>query len=604
MSRILFVMLHPGFIRYYEDALIALAGAGHRVHVAFEISRDKLNESELAARLTASSDRLTCGTTPPRVESVRAFLARGDRTATRGGDFRRPADAAARRQETWETLATTVRLQLDYLRFFEPAFANAHKLRDRAEKRLPAGAAALVRGAARGGRWTRRRLATVLHGVERVIPAHAAIEDFLREHDPDLLLVTPLIELGSQQVDYVKCARRLGLRSALCVASWDNLTSKGMIRVTPDHVLVWNEAQRREAVTLHGVPAERVVVTGAQLFDRWFEARPSRSREEFCRMVGLDPTRPFVLYVGSSIFIAPDEVPFAEQWLSRLRGDANPAVASVGVLVRPHPANARQWRTFDAQAPGGTAIWPRIGSDPNSTAFRRDYFDSLYYSAAVVGINTSAQIEAGIVGRPVFTVQVPEFAHAQAGTLHFHHLVDQEAGPVQTAGSLDDHVAQLAATLEGRAPDAGEANRRFVRSFIRPFGERVPAVPVFVRAVEELARQPRPARVTDPAWVAAGCVPARGLAIVARAIADDRPVWIYAVRPLLTACVWTWAAGYRTAGAWRTLRGRAKPLRRGTRRVWHESSRTLGQRGRRANKAVARAVRSAGSAARRVMKGA
>src|SRR4030095_13968020 len=100
--------------------------------------------------------------------------------------------------------------------------------------------------------------------------------------------------------------------SALCVASWDNLTSKGLVRVLPDHVVVWNEAQKREATALHGVPADRVLVTGAQLFDRWFTMQPSRSREEFCRAAGLDPERPFLLYVGASLFIAPGGVPVAE----------------------------------------------------------------------------------------------------------------------------------------------------------------------------------------------------------------------------------------------------------------------------------------------------
>ena len=73
---------------------------------------------------------------------------------------------------------------------------------------------------------------------------------------------------------------------------------------------------------LHGVPADRVLVTGAQLFDRWFTMQPSRSREEFCRETGLDPARPFLLYVGSSQFIAPDEVPFAEVYIHALVRDA------------------------------------------------------------------------------------------------------------------------------------------------------------------------------------------------------------------------------------------------------------------------------------------
>ena len=55
MSRILFVMLHPGFVRYYEGALRGLAAAGHDVHVAFEVSRAKLGEDATAARLATWS---------------------------------------------------------------------------------------------------------------------------------------------------------------------------------------------------------------------------------------------------------------------------------------------------------------------------------------------------------------------------------------------------------------------------------------------------------------------------------------------------------------------------------------------------------------------
>src|ERR1044072_1157520 len=96
-ARILFVMLHPGFVRYYEDALHALADAGHHVHVAFEVSRSKLGEDVTAQRLAASSPRLTCSTAPERSESVREFLTRADRTAVRAGD----ATAPRTRADAW-----------------------------------------------------------------------------------------------------------------------------------------------------------------------------------------------------------------------------------------------------------------------------------------------------------------------------------------------------------------------------------------------------------------------------------------------------------------------------------------------------------------------
>ena len=83
--------------------------------------------------------------------------------------------------------------------------------------------------------------------------------------------------------------------------SWDHLSSKAIIRDVPDGLVVWNEAQKREAMEMHGVPAERVVVTGAQCYDAWFGRTPSRSRLEFVRHVGLTDERPYVLWACSAL---------------------------------------------------------------------------------------------------------------------------------------------------------------------------------------------------------------------------------------------------------------------------------------------------------------
>ena len=65
------------------------------------------------------------------------------------------------------------------------------------------------------------------------------------------MLLTPLIDLGSSQIDYLRAARELGVPTALCVWSWDHLSSKALIRECPERVFVWNETQKREAVELH-----------------------------------------------------------------------------------------------------------------------------------------------------------------------------------------------------------------------------------------------------------------------------------------------------------------------------------------------------------------
>ena len=589
-------MLHPGFIRYYEDAIHMLAASGHEVNLAFEVSRDKLGEDVTARRLAASSPNIHCEPAPDRTESVRDFLVRSDRDAVRAGEERR----ARSDRDAWESLATTVRLIEDYLRFFEPEFRDASTLRVRVEKRLPRIYTTVLGVAARSAA-ARRIIRALLGGIEALIPTVDGIDNFLRQRNPDLLLVTPLIELGSQQVDYIKSARKLGIRSALCVASWDNLTSKGLIRVLPDHVLVWNEAQAHEATTLHGVPRDRITVTGSQTFDRWFAMRPSRSRDDFCRAVGLDPGRPYLLYTGSSVFIAPDEVPFTERWLTALRYSGIARIAELGALIRPHPANSRQWYAFDSTAFPNAAIWPPVGTDPNSPGFKEDFFDSVYYSAGVVGINTSAQIEASILGRPIFTVRAPEFAHGQEGTLHFRYLAGDD-GVVQMATSLPEHVQQLASVLDGDAA-GDERNREFVERFVRPHGLGLPATPIFARAIEAIQQLSPPAPRPDSLLVRAARIPGRSLAGGALALAEGRPAWVYVLRGPMTLAVHGAAAAYRLSDQWHE-QGRPvlKRMRRGAWRWWYESSQWLGHRWQRSKKKLLRVTRGARGTARRFVR--
>jgi hypothetical protein len=309
------------------------------------------------------------------------------------------------------------------------------------------------------------------------------------------VLVTPLVTARCPQADVVKSAQALGIPAAVCVASWDHLTTKGLIRVEPDLVAVWNDEQRDEALRYHHVPAERVVVTGAQPFDRWFERTPTE-RSLFCAKVGLRSDKPYVLFVGSTASIsAPDvELRFVRRWIETLRSD--PAFGEVGILIRPHPYNSTHWSDVDFADFVNVAVYPRT-ANPVNERDRQDYFDSLYHSEAVVGVNTTAMIEAAIVGRTVHSVLVDDFKDTQSGTLHFRYMLAENGGFLRVARDLREHGAQLAETL--RTPDIGRAAcARFVDRFIRPHGRDVLSTPVLVDALEQLASRPRGSARTSP----------------------------------------------------------------------------------------------------------
>ncbi len=467
--KVLFVMRHPAAVRSLHSVLRLLDERGHRVHLAF-------------------------GGIKPEAHKVLQALADECRGLTFGGLPARGSPGWSRDSIGWSRVSKRLRADADYLRYLEPSYADAPALRARAAANAqPAarGAASLARLAGTGGV---RALRRSVEFVERCLEPPPHVSRFLVDSEPDVVVVTHLAR-DSVQVDYVRAAKRLGLHTAYPVFSWDNLTNKGLVHENPELVLVWNELQAAEAVELQGIAPEQVRVAGAWSYDHWFEWQPSRTRDELCAELGLRADRPLILYVCSSGFVARDEVAFVRRWIGELRRAGEP-LAEAGVLVRPHPRNSAQWK--GAQLGDGQAtIWPRHGEEPLETVSRRNYFDSIYHAAAVVGINTSAQIEAAIVGRPVHTILADEFRETQQGTLHFQYLKADEFGHLYVGRTMAEHLEQLGESLRGRADE--ERNRRFLQRFVRPFGPEVAATPLYVEALEELAARPAPSPDPGPA---------------------------------------------------------------------------------------------------------
>jgi hypothetical protein len=474
--KVLFFMSHGVLARNFEWALREFLRRGHRVHVAL----DHLEKPGV-----------------PGLNEVLESLARDES----GFTFARSPQLQT---SDFATAGRAFRLVLDYLRYFDPGYRDAGKARARLEAQIPSllriAAAPLLRSE-RGRAILRRALAFADEGV----PVRGTLRTYIEEHRPNVIVVTPLVDPGSPQAESVRCARELGVPSVLAVHSWDNLTLKGGIHTVPDAVAVWNEVQLREAVELHGVPRERVVITGAPAYDHWFDWKPTSDRAAFCESIGLDSSRPYILYLGSSAFIAPDEGEFVREWAGELRR----RLPEAHVLVRPHPLNAF---THDG-LPLDVVVTPPAEADPMDDESRSDYFDSIAHSAAVVGVLTSGMVEAAILGRSVHVLADDRYADTQRETLHFGYLLPENGGILHVARDYDEHVAQLRAALVRAKPP--ERNSRFVSSFIRPLGTDRPAAVHFADAVEQAAgRNVVAPRGSPKRRVAARAVAAGGRAAV------------------------------------------------------------------------------------------
>ena len=472
--RILFFLHNIAKTRHFDGVLDMLAERGHTIILAAG-ERKRTKPITLPKNATRTNGRLA---RDPRGRGGRIEL----------------VFCPVQRTDEWRHTAPSLRLARDYVRFLDPHYKQSDKLRRRAATNAPPGWPTYLDEHA----WLRqhpRRLARMLALVEDVIPSDALFEDFIRREKPDLVLVTPLVDYGNYQTDYVKSAHALGLPVWYLPFSWDNLTNRGLIRVQPDRMLAWNEIQKREAVELHGMPPDRVSVTGAPRFDEFFAMRPSTTREQFCARTGLNPGPPLLFYICSSEFVAPQEVEFVRRWIAAVRGSADPIVRSSSVLVRPHPAHPKPWAGVDLSEFPNVARW----SAHQTMNADQGLYDSLFHSSAVIGLNTSAMIEAGIVGRPVHTIVTDEFGGGQEETIHFGYLRAANGGLLHEARSLEEHVSQLAAAVRGDGA-GGDREQRFVERFVRPRGLDMPVTPIMVEEIERMGQIVTRPRHATPLW--------------------------------------------------------------------------------------------------------
>lgn len=445
--KVLYVIRSVAHFSYHESIIRHLCARSNKVHVLF--------------------DRRTSRHYP--YDPVRHFLA---------VESRATADWSIRRKDIWRRPLFASREVLSYSSYLTRKDQSDYYLK-RWEGYLPLP----VRLAVRCGRiksfLASRKVQSCLRSFEDRVAPDATITRWLKEHKPDVVVASPINMRFSEEVEYIKAARSLGIPTAVPVLSWDNLTTKGVFHVIPDLTLAWNREQFESAMKIHRVPPDKIVVTGAPFFDKWFDSSVfAVERKAFCRQVGIHPDKPFVVYLGSSMNIARDETWLVRELAACLKRHSNPLIQRMNILVRPHPANAFIYEGLEGE---NIQVYPKNGALPDSESSMRDFYNTLRYCVATVGINTTGMIDAVIADKPCVAIMTDHYRSTQALTSHFRCLLDADV--LEIAKSSSECVDTIK-RLCGGGDSREHSRRKFVADFIRPCGIQRPAGAVAAEAIE------------------------------------------------------------------------------------------------------------------------
>ncbi|MBL0058315.1 MAG: hypothetical protein IPP35_04235 [Elusimicrobia bacterium] len=305
---------------------------------------------------------------------------------------------------------------------------------------------------------------------------------------PDVVVLSPLNMRFSEEIEYLKAAQFLGLPTVGIVLSWDNLTTKGMFHARPDRLLVWNEEHHREAVELHGFTSDQIVVAGAPFFDKWRDPQDSGAAyAKVSQSLTRAPDKPFVLYLGSSPNIAPDEAWVIRRLAALIKSSQHPALSGLDVLVRPHPSQVVKLSVLLTE---GFAVWPQKPEDlrdspPDTPRAIAEFFGVISRCVAAVGLNTSGMLDTLICDRPTVALLLPEFSATQTTALHFKVLAKFEA--LAMADGFESCV-NLLADISGGKDEKRAERKNFIRKFVWPLGPARSAGDIMAEAIEREAQ--------------------------------------------------------------------------------------------------------------------
>jgi len=138
-----------------------------------------------------------------------------------------------------------------------------------------------------------RFVRSFVRALDQALVRDHVVGEYFDRHAPSAVFAADLFE--DTEISMVREARRRGVPSIGFLSTWDRLTSRWGIRLLPDHLVVFNEVLRDEAVEYAGIPKEKVYVSGAVQLDL-HRAKAPLPRDAFMEKLGLPANTKLIVY--------------------------------------------------------------------------------------------------------------------------------------------------------------------------------------------------------------------------------------------------------------------------------------------------------------------
>lgn len=116
---------------------------------------------------------------------------------------------------------------------------------------------------------------------------------YFEKYKPDLVFLAHLFD--DPEIALLREAKRRKVPSVGFVNSWDKVTSRAIMRLLPDKIIVFNDIVRNEVMKYNEMKSEDIFISGLPQYDFFYTTTPS-SREEFFKKINCNKEKKLIVY--------------------------------------------------------------------------------------------------------------------------------------------------------------------------------------------------------------------------------------------------------------------------------------------------------------------
>ena len=231
------------------------------------------------------------------------------------------------------------------------------------------------------------------------------LKSYINFYKPDYFIITDVF--SDIEPLFIQAAKKRKIFNIGMVRSWDNTTTKGLMRALPDNLIVNNEIIKKEAIYFHDIKTENIFVSGIPQFDlalRFFVVK----RDDFFKKINVDINKKLILFAPAGCMLSETDWQLCEilkQGIIEKKLSSN-----LHCLIRSHPGDPALLEKFipddhfTVERPGTTfQKSPKVTELSSEDA--QHLMNSLFYSEIIIYVNSTIGIDSLPFNKPQIMIE-------------------------------------------------------------------------------------------------------------------------------------------------------------------------------------------------------